>query len=71
MSLGNFSLRLEILMSSVYSLHAIRVVIFVMWLMGNQMLCSLVSLDIYFHLSQKGYSLLQYLYIVANEIFMS
>ena len=45
MSLGNFSLRLEILMSSVYSLHAIQVAIFVMWLMGNQMLCSLVSLD--------------------------
>ena len=60
MSLGNFPLRLEILMSSVYSLHAIQVAIFAMWLMGNQMLCSLVSLD---NLSQKGYkiSLLEYL----------
>lgn len=46
MSLDNFPLRLEILMSSVYSLHAIQVAIFAMWLMGNQMLCSLVSLDI-------------------------
>ena len=49
MSLGNFPLRLEILMSSVYSLHAIQVVIFAMWLMGNQMLCSLVSLDIFIY----------------------
>ena len=49
MSLGNFPLRLEILMSSVYSLHAIQVAIFAMWLMGNQMLCSLVSLDIFIY----------------------
>ena len=49
MSLGNFALRLEILMSSVYSLHAIQVAIFAMWLMGNQMLCSLVSLDIFIY----------------------
>ena len=49
MSLGNFPLRLEILMSSVYSLHAIQLAIFAMWLMGNQMLCSLVSLDIFIY----------------------
>ena len=49
MSLDNFPLRLEILMSSVYSLHAIQVAIFAMWLMGNQMLCSLVSLDIFIY----------------------
>ena len=36
-------------MSSVYSLHAIQVAIFAMWLMGNQMLCSLVSLDIFIY----------------------
>ena len=49
MSLDNFPLRLEILMSSVYSLHAIQLAIFAMWLMGNQMLCSLVSLDIFIY----------------------
>ena len=36
-------------MSSVYSLPAIQVAIFAMWLMGNQMLCSLVSLDIFIY----------------------
>ena len=55
-------------MSSVYSLHAIQVAIFAMWLMGNQMLCSLVSLDIFTY-AKRDFPFLNTL--VANEIFMS
>ena len=56
-------------MSSVYSLPAIQVAIFAMWLMGNQMLCSLVSLDIFIY-SKEDIPCVNSS-IVANETFMS
>ena len=56
-------------MSSVYSLPAIQVAIFATWLMGNQMLCSLVSLDIFIY-SKEDIPCVNSI-IVANETFMS